>query len=475
MAIIKGDLCVIGAGSGGLSVAAAAAAFGVKVVLIERGEMGGDCLNSGCVPSKALIAAAHHVHAARQASRFGVDIGSVTVDFARVHAHIHDVIATIAPVDSQERFEGLGVTVLRQAAKFVAPDRVAAGADEVAARRFIIATGSRAAIPPIPGLADVPFLTNESLFELTELPKRLIVLGGGAIGCEMAQAFRRLGSEVVAVEMARPLAKDDEEGAQVVVEAMREEGVEFLIGARASAVAKTTEGISLTVTKADGQTAELSATHLLVAAGRKTVVDGLDLEAGGIAYTPRGITVDAGLRSVSNRKVYAVGDVAGGLQFTHAANYHAGLVIRNALFRLPVKVDPTAIPWATYTDPELAQVGLTEDAARQRFGDIKVLKAEFHHNDRAIAERDERGFIKVVTRRNGRLLGATIVGKGAGDLAGHWQFALNRGAKMSAFANTIYPYPTRAEASRRAAISYFASSLASPWPRRLISVLRLLG
>lgn len=475
MTIVDCDLCVIGAGSGGLSVAAAAAAFGVKVVLAERGKMGGDCLNTGCVPSKALIAAAHHVHAARHARVFGIDAGDVTVDFARVHAHIHDVIATIAPVDSQERFEGLGVRVLRGEGRFVSPSSVQVGDTEIRARRFVIATGSHAAVPPIPGLKDVPYLTNESVFDLTKLPAHLIVVGGGAIGCELAQAFRRLGSAVTVIEMARPLSRDDPQAAALVIEAMRREGIEFMIGHKASTVTREDNVITLTLSGGDGATSRVSGSHLLIATGRRPVIDRLNLEAANIAATPRGITVDEGLRSLTNRKVYAVGDVAGGAQFTHAANYHAGLVIRNALFRLPVKVIATAIPWATYTDPELAQAGLTEDAARQLHGDIRVMIAPFHDNDRAIAERDTQGFVKAVTTRRGRVLGATIVGRGAGDLAGHWQLAVNQQMNIRAFAGTVYPYPTRAEASRRAAIAYFAPSLASPWLRRLIATLRRFG
>lgn len=466
---------MIGAGSGGLSVAAAAASFGVKVVLAERGKMGGDCLNTGCVPSKALIAAAHHVHAARRAKDFGIDIGEIKVDFSRVHAHIHEVIATIAPVDSQERFEGLGVTVLREAARFTAPDRLMVGATQVRARRFIIATGSHAAIPPIPGLNEVPFLTNESLFDLQSLPHHLIVLGGGAIGCEMAQAFRRLGSAVTLVEMLQPLGRNDAEGAKVVVDALQAEGVDFKIGARASKVWATSEGIAVDLTTNDGSTMKVTGSHLLVATGRKPVVTGLGLEEGNVAYSAKGISVDTGLCSITNRSVYAVGDVAGGAQFTHAANYHAGLVIRNALFRLPVKVVPTAIPWATYTDPELAQAGLTEAAAREQNGNIRVMKAALHDNDRAIAERDTMGFIKVITTSKGRVLGATIVGRGAGDLASHWQMAVSQGLNIRSFAGSVYPYPTRAEAGRRAAIAYFAPSLGSPWVRTLIAGLRRFG
>lgn len=464
------DLCVIGAGSGGLSVAAGAAAFGVPVVLVEKGAMGGDCLNVGCVPSKALIAAARQARALRSGVPFGVTAAEPVIDFARVLAHVREVIAAIEPNDSEARFTGLGVTVIRAAARFVDPSTVEAGGRRVKARRFVIATGSRPAVPPIEGLADVPFLTNETLFDLAALPAHLLVLGGGPIGCEMAQAFRRLGSRVTLIEQDRLLARDDPEATAVVAERLVAEGIVLDIGAPVTAARRTAHGVALAL-----GARHVEGSHLLVATGRTAVVEGLGLDAGNIAYTARGITVDAGLRSPTNRRVYAVGDVAGLAQFTHAASYQAGLVIRSALFRLPVRADPAAIPHCTFTDPELAQAGLTEAEARARHQGIEVLRVPFRDNDRAQTERATEGFLKVMTTKRGRVLGATIVGQGAGELANMWQLAVSQRLNIRAFAGVVSPYPTRAEVGKRAAYTFFMPPLTSPMVRRIIAILRRFG
>ena len=361
---IRTDLCVIGAGSGGLAVAAGAVQMGAKVVLIEQGKMGGDCLNYGCVPSKSLIAAGRAVHAIRTAGRFGVNGHEPAIDFLRVHDHVKGVIAAIAPHDSQERFEQLGVDVIRAHARFVGPQEVEADGRRIRARRIVVATGSSPAVPPIPGLAEVPYLTNETVFDLTEPPEHLVVIGGGPIGCELAQAYRRLGARVTVLELLSILPKDDPDAVAVVRDRLRAEGIDLRERTGVEAVARDGNGIALTL-RHDGAGGRISGSHVLVAAGRRANVDGLDLEAGGIAYGAAGIKVDARLRT-SNRRVYAIGDVVGGLQFTHMAAHHAGVVIRNALFRLPAKVEEHAVPWVTYTDPELAHVGLTEALARER-------------------------------------------------------------------------------------------------------------
>ncbi|PZF76729.1 dihydrolipoamide dehydrogenase [Aestuariivirga litoralis] len=443
------DIAVIGAGSGGLSAAAAAAQFGCRVVLFEAGDMGGDCLNTGCVPSKALIAAARQAQAMRTAARFGITPVAPTVDFAAVRAHVQRTIATLAPHDSQQRFEALGVSVIRAAAHFVNDRTVEARGEHYTARRFIIATGSRPAIPPIPGLAEVPYLTNETLFASETLPSHLLVIGGGAIGLEMAQAHRRLGSEVTVIEAAAPLAQDDPELAAVVLGHLAREGVGIITSAAVSRVSSSGGGITLEV---GGRS--ITGSHLLVATGRRPNIEKLGLEAAGIAVTPRGITVDRGLRT-SNRRAYAIGDVAGG-RFTHEAGYQAGIVIRSALFGLPARAT-AAIPHVTYTDPELAQVGLTERQARAAHGDgVRVLRAPFSGNDRAVTEAEVEGLVKVITTRRGRILGAGIAGAGAGDLIQPWVLALQGRLKISALASSVLPYPTRGEASRRAAIGYFA-------------------
>jgi pyruvate/2-oxoglutarate dehydrogenase complex dihydrolipoamide dehydrogenase (E3) component len=446
------DLCVIGAGSGGLSVAAGAVQMGARVVLIEGAEMGGDCLNHGCVPSKALLAAARAAHAMTAGAPFGIAPALPQVDFGAVKDHVAGVIAAIAPIDSQERFEGLGVRVIRAWARFVSRTEVEAGGHMIAARRFVIATGSRPAVLPIPGLETVPYLTNETIFALRERPAHLVVIGGGPIGVEMAQAHRRLGSAVTVIESAQPLSREDPELAAVVLDRLRAEGVTIREGA---AVATVSADGGVTVTLADGSS--ITGSHLLLATGRKVALERLNLEAAGVAHDARGVTVDARLRS-SNRRVFAVGDAAGGAQFTHLAGYHAGIVLRQALFALPARAT-AAIPRATYTDPELAQVGLTEAEARRLHGQaVSVVCWPYHDNDRARAEGRTAGLIKLVVVK-GRPVGAGIVGAQAGELIGLWSLALAARLKLSALAGVVLPYPTLGEVSKRAAGAYFSPQL----------------
>jgi len=472
--LITPDICVIGAGAGGLSVAAAAAAFGVPVVLIEKGKMGGECLNSGCVPSKALIAAAKRVHGVTGLDAFGITASTPQVDFAHVHDHIRRVIAGIAPNDSKERFTGLGVRVIEGAARFKDKDVVAVGdAIEIKARRVVIATGSSPAIPAIPGLNAVPFLTNETVFDLSACPQHLIVLGGGPMGLELAQAYRRLGAAVTVLEAHTALARDDAECARIVLDQLAAEGVTLRQGVSVARVEAAGSGVAVVLGGAANYE-RITGSDLLVATGRRAHVDGLNLAAAGIAHSPAGITVDRGLRT-TNRRVYAIGDVAGGPQFTHAANYHAGIVIRNALFRLPVKADDRLIPRVTFTDPELAHVGVTEDEARRARKAIRVLRWPLAENDRAQTERNTRGHIKVITDKRGGILGATIVGAGAGELITTWGLALANRLNIRALAGTVMPYPTYSEVGKRAAITYFTPGLTSPFVRRIIGWLRRLG
>ncbi|MGI9435043.1 MAG: dihydrolipoyl dehydrogenase family protein, partial [Geminicoccaceae bacterium] len=328
--VLKADIAIIGAGSGGLSVAAGAAQMGAKVVLIEKGKMGGDCLNYGCVPSKALIAAGEAAETVRTSGKFGVNGHEPDIDFTKVNGHVHDVIAGIAPHDSVERFEELGVQVIQAAGRFISPTEIEAGAQRIKARRFVIATGSSAFIPPLPGLDDVPYLTNETIFSLTDAPEHLIVVGGGPIGIEMAQAHRRLGVEVTLIEGGTIMGKDDPDAVAVVRRRLIDEGVVLREGAKVESVVPRGNGVSVLVSQG-GQSAPVDGSHLLLAVGRRSNVAGLGLEAAGIEHTARGITVDARLRS-SNKKVFAIGDVAGGYQFTHMAGYHGGIVIRNAMF-----------------------------------------------------------------------------------------------------------------------------------------------
>ncbi len=471
MAPIKADICVIGAGSGGLSVAAGATQLGRKVVLIERHKMGGDCLNYGCVPSKSLIAAASHAQTIRRAPAFGVDAGEAKVDYARVMKHVHSVIAAIEPNDSVERFEKLGVKVIKAAAKFVSAGEVEAGEHRVTAKYFVIATGSSPAKPPIPGLVETPHFTNETMFENTVLPEHLIIIGGGAIGLELAQAHRRLGSRVTVLEAMRIMPKDDPEAVAIVRQALEDEGVVIREGAAVTAVSKMDGGVAVTISRS-GQSEAIAGTHLLLAAGRSPNVDGLNLEAAGVKYSRKGIEVDGALRT-SNARISAIGDVAGGLQFTHVAGYHAGLIIRRLLFKVPVKTDTSAIPWCTYTDPELAHVGLTEAQANETGFAYNVARWPLHENDRAQAELETRGLAKIVISR-GRCVGATIVAPHAGDLILPWVMAIGQKTKISTMAGLVAPYPTFSEISKRAASSYFTPTLFSARTKAVVKVLSWL-
>ncbi len=453
MSVINVDLCVIGGGSGGLSVAAGAVQMGASVVLLEGGKMGGDCLNYGCVPSKALLAAGKHAHAMTTGAPFGITPVTPQVDYAAAKSHVKAVVDGIAPHDSVERFESLGVQVITEYGRFISPREVQAGEHVIRARRFVISTGSSPFVPPIPGLDSVRHYTNEDIFELQEQPAHLIVIGGGPIGMEMAQAHARLGSKVTVLEGFKALGKDDPELAAIALERIRAEGVEIVEGAMASEI--TPEG-GVTVKTKDG--ASYTGSHLLMAVGRKANTGGLDLEKAGIKYDRPGITVGANLKT-SNRRVYAIGDVAGGLQFTHMAGYHAGIVIRSALFGLPAKSSNAHIPWATYTDPEMAQVGLTEAQAKEKHGAaVEVLRFDFAENDRARAELNTTGLIKVMVVK-GRPVGASIVGAQAGELIQVWALVIANKLKIGAVAAMVSPYPTMGEINKRAAGAYYTPRL----------------
>ena len=450
---IDTDVCVIGAGSGGLSVAAGAVQMGARVVLIEAGRMGGDCLNYGCVPSKSLIAAGKAAWAQSQTAGFGVAPAEPRVDYAAAMDHVRGVIDAIAPVDSQERFEGLGVRVIREHARFISETEVEAGETRIRARRFVVATGSRPFLPPIPGLETVPCLTNETIFDLRERPEHLIVIGGGAIGLELAQAHRRLGSRVTVVEAAKALGKDDPELAAIVLERLRGEGVDIVDDTAVERVAAAEGGV-----RVESGDRTWTGSHLLVAVGRVANVEDLGLDAAGVVYDRKGVTVGDDLRS-TNKRVYAVGDAAGRLQFTHVAGYHASVVVRPILFGLPARARQDHIPWATYTDPELAQVGLTEAASREAHGSrLTVARAEYAENDRAQTERRTTGLVKVMVV-GGKPVGASIVGARAGELIGLWSLAIANGLKMQAVTKMVAPYPTYTELNKRAAGTYFSPKL----------------
>ncbi|MBT6094072.1 MAG: FAD-dependent oxidoreductase [Rhodospirillaceae bacterium] len=467
------DICVIGAGSGGLSVAAGASQMGASTVLIEKHKMGGDCLNTGCIPSKALLAAGHAAQAVRHAGRFGVGAELGNIDAGGVFGHVHNTIGAIAPMDSVERFEGLGVNVIEAEGRFVGPKEVEAGGKRIRARRFVIATGSSAFVPPVPGIDDVDYLTNETVFEQTGLPEHLIVMGGGPIGIELAQAHRQLGCKVTVLEMFSIMPKDDPELVDVVRQRLISEGIDIRENGRVNKIEKTDTGVRV-IAECDGKEETFDGDRLLIAAGRRPNVNGLGLEEAGVKFAPMGIEVDARMRT-SNKKIFAIGDVAGGYQFTHVAGYHAGVVIKNALFRMPAKADHRTVPWVTYTTPEVAQVGLTEAQAREQGHDIRVLRWPFHENDRAQAEGETDGLVKAIVTPKGKILGCGIAGPHAGELIHTWGLALSQNIKVGAVAQMIAPYPTLGEASKRAAGSFYTPSLFSEKTRKIVRFLSKFG
>ena len=471
--VIQTDICVVGAGSGGLSVAAGAVQMGASVVLIEKSKMGGDCLNTGCVPSKAILAAGHVAQNMRDASAFGIKAIEPEIDWEKVHEHIHQVIAQIEPNDSVERFERLGVKVIQATAEFIDDHTIKAGNKLIKAKYFVVATGSSAFVPPIDGVNDVPYFTNENIFNNTSPIEHLIVIGGGPIGLEMAQAHRRLGAKVTVIEVIKLLSKDDPELTRIVLEHLKKEGINFHEGVKSLRFEKHENGIHAFFAENDGsgtKVCDIIGSHLLIATGRKANVGCLNLEAAGVTYSPRGIEVDQRLRS-SNKKIFAIGDVVGPYQFTHMAAYQAGIIIRNILFKIPAKVDYSAVPWVTYTDPELAHVGLTEADAKKQGSKIRVLKWSFKENDRAQAEQRTEGLVKVVVTPKGLILGASIVGLHAGELIQPWILAISQKMKIGAMASAIAPYPTLAEVNKRIAGSFYTDKLFSTNTKRIVRFL----
>ena len=463
------DLVVVGAGTGGLVSAAIAAALGARVALVERALMGGDCLNFGCVPSKAVLRAARSWAEARDsARRFGGPEAVGEGDFPSVMERMRGLRADVSGVDGAERFRSLGVDVFLGEARFDGPASVAVDGTRLRFRRAILATGARAAVPPVSGLANTPFLTNETLFDLTELPRRLLVLGAGPGGCGLAQAFARFGSRVSVFDVQeRPLPREEPEASAVLLSALQADGVSFLGGAGAVGVAGGKGGIELTFERG-GTLHRREGDALLVAVGRVPNVE-LGLEAAGVAFTPGGVLVDDRLRT-TNRRVYAVGDVASPHQFTHAADAQARLAVRNALFLGRGKASALLIPSATYTSPEVARVGPTLQDLRDSGLAVETVTVPFHEVDRAKLDGDEGGFVRLHLRKGGdEILGATIVAPHAGDLIAQVTQAMKQGVGLERLGDVIFPYPTTAEALRKAADRHRRRRL-TPGARRLFGL-----
>ncbi len=472
------EICVIGAGSGGLAAAAAAAAVGVSVVLIEKGRMGGQSLYGGSIPARALQAAAGHANAVRVGAAFGVKSVRSGIDFAAVNAHVRRTVEAIAPQDALERFTGLGVRVLAGTARFKDARSVVVGATTVRARHFIIATGSTPFIPPIPGLSDTPYLTPETVFDLADCPRHLLIVGAGRTGLELGQTFRRLGSEVTVFEAETPLGQEDRECAAIVLDALGDEGVRVRSGVRIALIRRVLARIQAVIAKpaqpdVSGSVGEevVEGSHILVAAGRRPNIGDLDLDAAGIRHDENRIMVDQRLRT-TNKNVYAIGDVVGGPKYAHAASHHAGLVVRNVLFRQAATLDARAVPRVIFTEPELAQVGLLEDEARALARDIRILRWPYRENDRALTAGAANGHIKAITDIKGEILGATIVGAQAAENITSWALAIGQKLNIAALAGLIVPYPTYGEVGKRAAITYFMRGLTNTRVRRIMGWLR---
>lgn len=463
------DLLAIGGGTAGLVTAAGGAGLGARVALIERHRMGGECLWNGCVPSKALIAAAKSAKQARTARRFGVEVGNVSVHLDEALAHVRAVQDRIAPHDSPERFRGLGVDVFEGNARILEPGLVEVNGAQLRTRNLVIATGTRPAVPPIPGLSDVSFQTNETIFEIAKLPSTLLVIGGGPIGTELAQAFARLGSTVHVIE-ALPtfFAREDAEIAALLKQQLEAEGLTFHLGAQASRVRRDGEDTVVTLTKSDGSTLELRGDALLVAVGRSPNIKDIGLETIGVK-TDRGGVVTDGTLATNVKGVWAVGDVvSGGLKFTHVADHMARGLLRNALFPGSSVIDYSAVPWVTYTDPELAHVGLTEAEARERHGNsIGVWKRDVGAVDRVIADGGPAGLVKIITDKKGRVIGGHILAPHAGDMIGELTIALKHGMTVGQLGGVIHPYPTTAEAIKQASELRVKSTFTG-WKKALV-------
>jgi len=465
------DLIAIGGGTAGLVTAAGTAALGLRVALVERHALGGDCLWTGCVPSKALIASAKLAHQMRHAERLGLVGTSPAHAFQTVMERVRARRALVAHHDDPQRFRDMGVEVVFGAAAVSGTGRVSVDGRTLESKRIVIATGAVPSVPPIPGLAEAGYLTHATAFDQDELPPHVTVLGGGPIGLEFAQVYQRLGAQVTVVEMLpQLLPREEAEAVRVVHQALEEEGIVVHVATRVERVEREAGRLAVYGRGTDGSEVRIATDQVFVATGRRPNTSGLGLEALGVDLDRGAVKVNAALRS-SVKGIWAAGDVAGGPQFTHVAEYHAKLVLRNAIFPFSSKVDYSAVPAVTYTDPEVARVGLTEAEAQERFGKVEVHRYPFADLDRAIVDGHDTGFVAIVTRPNGKILGATIVGSGAGDLLMPLVLAMKRGITLPSLARIVYPYPTMAEGIKRAADGYYRQKLAGrtgSWLRRVV-------
>ncbi|MBI3596992.1 MAG: FAD-dependent oxidoreductase [Nitrospirae bacterium] len=465
------DLVVIGAGAGGLVTASGAARLGAKVALIEQERLGGECLWTGCVPSKALIRSAKIKHLMEHAGSYGFRDQPIPVDFARVMQHMRDVIMTIQPHDDPDRFRKMGVEVIQGRAAFAGHDRLEVNGRILKSRRFCIAVGADPFIPPIEGLDRVPYMTYLNFFDQSRQPEHLLVVGGGPVGCEMGQTFHRLGSRVTIIEaLDRILDKDDRETANRLHEILVKEGLRIELNVRAEKVERQGDRIRLRCAR-DGQSFPVEADAMLVAAGKRPRVEGLGLAEAGVESDSKGIKVDRCMRT-TNPRIFACGDVTGGFPFTHMAEYQAGLVVTNALVPLlRRKANYAVVPWCTFTDPELAQVGLTEQQAQSQFGEggYRVWRFPVADNDRHIIEGQTQGTVKLLTRPNGRIIGCSILSAGAGDLIHEFALALKKKGTVADISRMIHVYPTRAQANKRASDQFFAEKFFGGWIPKVLS------
>jgi len=462
------NLVVIGAGTAGLVASAGAAILGAKVALIERHLMGGDCLSYGCVPSKALIACARAAHAVRAATDYGISAKATSIDFAACMQRLRRLRAEISHHDSAPRFRAYGVHVFMGDARFVAPDKIEIDGQKLSFSKAIIASGARAAEPSIPGLRETGYLTNETVWALTALPERLIIIGGGPIGCELAQAFRRLGSDVVVLTNgSQLLPREDPDTAALLQSRFQMEGIQIITHAHMGRVEQAPAGKAVLFER-DGSLQRLVGDDILVAVGRAPNIEGLGLKAAGVEHDHGGIKVNDRLQT-TNPRIYAAGDICSKYKFTHAAEAMARIALQNALFFGRKRASDLVIPWCTYTDPEIAHVGFYENDARQHGFQVETFTSSFAENDRAIVDGETEGFGRVhMDRKSGKILGATLVGPHAGEMIGEFVLAIQQGLKLSDLSGVIHPYPTQAEIAKRLGDSSMKSRL-KPWMKRLLS------